>query len=181
MKKLIATLTTLALLFLFALPAAATLHAELIALTNAQRAEHGLSAVQSNNAALNAAAQLRATEAAQLWSHTRPDGTNWSTVLAQFDIIGYSAASENLAFTSVNNPQNAINIWLNSPTHRANMLDASHDLVGIGVYYCATSNRYFWAQLFLNNGGFLRTLMRFFTAAWQFFLRILIFPLSWFS
>ena len=176
MKKTLALLTVIALLLSFALPAAATA-AEILRLTNEQRAAHGISAVRSNNPALNAAAQLRAREAASYWSHTRPDGSNWSTVLAQFNFIGYRSASENLAFTSVNNPQNAINIWMNSPEHRANLLDASHDLVGIGVYFCTTARRYFWAQLFVDNGGLLRGAMRGITAAVQWFWLIVLFPL----
>ena len=179
MKKIVALLTAIALLLSFALPAAASQTAELLRLTNEQRAAHGAPAVRNDHAALNAAAQLRAREAAQLWSHTRPDGSNWSTVLAQFDITGFRSASENLAFTSVNNPANAINIWMNSPEHRANLLDASHDLVGLGVYFCSANQRYFWAQLFLDNGGFLRDAMRFIATVAQFFWMLVTFPVAW--
>jgi len=179
MKKIFTLFIAVALLAALVLPVAASQSAELLRLTNAQRAAHGVSAVRSDNAALNAAAQLRAREAARLWSHTRPDGSNWSTVLTQFNIIGYRSASENLAFTSVNNPQNAINIWMNSSEHRANLLDASHDLVGIGVYFCTTTNRFFWAQLFLDNGGLLRGAMRCITAAVQLFWRVVTFPFAW--
>ena len=155
MKKIVSLLIAIALLLSLALPAAASQTAELLRLTNAQRAAHGVSAVRSNNA-LNQAAQLRAREAAQLWSHTRPDGSNWSTVLAQFNITDYRAASENLAFTSVNNPANAINIWMNSPPHRANLLDASHDLVGIGVYFAAAAGAISGCSCFWTPAAFSR-------------------------
>ena len=180
MKKIIAVITAIALLCpLFALTATATPSAELLRLTNAQRAAQGRFPVRGDNASLHAAAQLRAREAAQYWSHTRPDGSNWSTVLAQFNISGHRVASENLAFTSTNNPANAINVWMNSPSHRDNLLASSHRHVGFGMYFCSRLSRYFWAQLFIDNGGFLGAIMRFVDATFNIFWLIITFPVAW--
>ena len=180
MRKIAAVITVFALLCPFALLfASASSTAELLRLTNAQRAAHGLSAVRGDHANLNAAAQLRAREAARYWSHNRPDGRSWSTVLSEFNISGYRAASENLAFTSAGTPASAIQVWMNSATHRANLLGASHTHVGLGVYFCADNERYFWAQLFLNDGSAIRAAMQFFTNVWQWFWRIVLFPVSW--
>jgi uncharacterized protein YkwD len=116
-------------------------------------------AVRGDNAALNAAAQVRAREAAQYWSHTRPDGRHWSTALAEHN-VSFRSGGENLAWASGvsgglagNSPTRVVRIWMNSPGHRDNLL-GPHTHVGIGMYFCSTTGRYFWAQLFINDGSY---------------------------
>ena len=53
--------------------------AQVVAQVNAERARYGLSALQAD-ADLTSAACLRAQEITQTFSHTRPDGSSWSTV-----------------------------------------------------------------------------------------------------
>lgn len=68
-------------------------------------------------------------------AHKRPDGRNFGTVFAEFNISGFSLAFENLAFTNeVNlNAKRFIDSWMESTTgHREAMLNADITVVGVG-------------------------------------------------
>lgn len=67
------------------------------------------------------------------WEHTAPDGaTPWDFVRAEG--IEYAAAAENLA-RGFTNPTDVVDGWMNSPEHRAAMLNARFTRVGIGMNY----------------------------------------------
>ena len=63
----------------------------IIAAVNEARAEAGLSELASSKKLTNAAAQ-RAYELSTHWSHTRPNGSDFSTVLKEYGISGSSPA-----------------------------------------------------------------------------------------
>src|SRR5260221_204049 len=101
-------------------------------LTNVQRASNGLAPV-TDNPVLDSGALAKGRDmlAKGYWAHVAPDGTQpW----AFFISAGYSYryAGENLArdFSDANS---AVNAWMASPTHRANMLSANYKEIGIGV------------------------------------------------
>lgn len=99
---------------------------------NAAREAEGLSALTMDTR-LSAIASCRAWEISQVWSHTRPDGRHYSTVL---DDYGYSASfvTELLLYTSGENEGAAIAArWLESESHRSAILGGCR-LVGIGLY-----------------------------------------------
>jgi uncharacterized protein YkwD len=103
----------------------------LLASTNAQRASNGSGALTLNSQ-LNAAAQAKANDmvARDYWSHNTPDGQEpW----VFFDAQGYSyaKAGENLAYGFSNSNETVIG-WMNSPSHRANLLDTAFTEVGFG-------------------------------------------------
>lgn len=105
---------------------------EVISLTNAQRAANGLSAL-TENSKLDSAALAKGNDmlAKGYWAHFAPDGTSpWSFFLS----FGYKYryAGENLA-RDFSNANDAVNAWMNSPTHRDNILNAKYKEVGIGV------------------------------------------------
>lgn len=82
---------------------------------------------------LTAAAQTKANDMAarNYWSHNTPDGkAPWSF----FTAAGYSydLAGENLAY-GFNNSQAVVNGWMNSPGHRANILNERYENVGFGI------------------------------------------------
>ena len=113
------------------------LAAQVIAETNAERAKRGLKTLVVD-AALTAAAQIRAREIAQRFSHTRPDGTSCFTVSDK-------AFGENIArgHNSVNRVMAA---WMTSEGHRSNILRASYGSIGVA---CAQINGiWHWVQLF---------------------------------
>ena len=118
---------------------------QVLQLVNQERAKAGLSALTTNSTLTNAA-NKRAKETVQSFSHTRPDGTNFSTVLKEFN-ISYRAAGENIAYGQ-KSPQEVVTGWMNSPGHRANILNANFGKIGIGVY--KSNGVIYWSQLFTN-------------------------------
>jgi len=99
--------------------------------TNTQRANNGLSTLTINSK-LNSSAQAKANDmvARDYWSHNSPSGEEpW----VFFDAAGYAyqKAGENLAY-GFNTSADTIVGWMNSPSHRANILDANYTEVGFG-------------------------------------------------
>jgi hypothetical protein len=105
--------------------------------TNAQRAaDHEQPLVL--NSQLNAAAQAKANDMAarNYWSHNTPDGrTPWSFITTAG--YHYQMAGENLAY-GFNNAADTVSGWMNSPTHRANILNQNYKDVGFGVAQAAS-------------------------------------------
>ncbi len=99
---------------------------------NANRITDGLSAL-TPNPLLQAAAQEKADDMAKngYFAHTSPAGiTPWHW----FENVGYdfSYAGENLAVNFFDS-QDVTNAWMNSPEHRANILNANYTNIGIAV------------------------------------------------
>jgi len=106
--------------------------AEVIRLTNVQRAANGLNAL-SENSTLDAAALAKGNDmlAKGYWAHFAPDGTSpWSFFL-KFG-YKYKYAGENLARDFQDAPS-AVNAWMNSPSHKENILNPNYSEIGIGV------------------------------------------------
>lgn len=112
-------------------------------LVNSERAKQGLPALKYS-LTLSQAAQTRAEETVQLFSHTRPNGSSCFTVLKEQG-ISYTAAGENIAYGQ-KTPAAVMNAWMNSSGHRANILSKSFDHIGIGVVY--RNGTYYWSQMF---------------------------------
>ena len=92
---------------------------------NVQRAAAGLgSLIQTNE--LAAAATIRAKEQEQLFSHTRPNGTEWYTV--------DSSCCYGECLSKGYNEHEVTTAWMNSPTHKAVIMDGSYKTAGIGYY-----------------------------------------------
>lgn len=122
--------------------------AQVVALMNQERANAGVGGI-SQNASLDAVAQIRAQEIALSFSHTRPNGTSCFTVLDEGG-IAYMTAGENIA-AGYGDPASVMSGWMNSPGHRANILNGSFGQVGIG-YYTDPNSGYgtYWVQIFTN-------------------------------
>ena len=117
--------------------------AQVAALVNAARAEYGLSAL-TVDAKVQQAAQVRARESAQSFSHTRPDGSSFSTALTEAG-VSYTRSGENIAYGQTT-PQQVVQAWMDSAGHRANILDAGFTHIGVG--YAVVNGTAYWAQLF---------------------------------
>ena len=65
------------------------------------------------------------------WSHDTPDGqTPWSFMIAAgYD---YQTAGENLAY-GFDTSADVMTAWMNSPDHRANILNSTYHDIGIGI------------------------------------------------
>lgn len=100
--------------------------------TNQERQLLGLGELKINEA-LRKAAQDKADDMAQkgYFAHQSPDGKNpWYWI----DQTGYTykAAGENLA-VNFDYSKDVVNAWMNSPTHRANIVKAKYQEIGIGI------------------------------------------------
>lgn len=109
----------------------------LLAATNNRRADNGVSALSLNQLLINAA-QAKANDMVErdYWSHNTPDGQEpWVFV----DNAGYKylKAGENLAYGFLDS-DSTVTGWMNSASHRANMLDTAFTEVGFG--YANSSN-----------------------------------------
>ena len=105
--------------------------AALLEHTNAQRANNGLGPLGLNSK-LNNSAQAKANDmvSKDYWSHNSPNGdAPW----VFFDAAGYvyQKAGENLAYGFSTSSATVIG-WMNSPSHRANILDQTYNEVGFG-------------------------------------------------
>ena len=124
----------------------ATMESELLKLINANRREAGVNELRMNNT-LREAARHRAGELSKSYSHTRPDGRKFHTVLTEYGLKPTSSA-ENIAMTSsgVSNAARFNKMFYNSQGHRENMLNSRHASAGIGFY--KVGDTYYCAELF---------------------------------
>lgn len=105
---------------------------EVVRLTNEKRTQAGLSAL-SLNSTLSQAAQAKGADMLNkgYWAHVAPDGTQPWAFFTNFG-YKYRYAGENLArdFSSAGS---AVEAWMNSASHRENLLSSKYKEIGIGV------------------------------------------------
>ena len=119
--------------------------AEIVRLTNEYREEKGLAPLE-HLPAVDALAALRAMEAEENWSHTRPDGTGFETVFSQYG-FSYRGYGENLFSVNARfSPEEVLEAWKDSPSHNENLLRPQFDAIGVGV--CKVGEDYYYCQLF---------------------------------
>jgi hypothetical protein len=104
----------------------------LLSATNDERIDNNKSSLAISQQ-LDVAAQNKANNMASLnyWSHDTPTGqTPWTFIKD----TGYQfeTAGENLAYGFSNSSQ-VLSAWMNSASHKANILDASYTNVGFGI------------------------------------------------
>lgn len=100
--------------------------------TNAQRSGNGVASLRLNSQ-LNQAAQAKADDMADrnYWSHTTPEGKEpwWFIDTAGYP---YSTVGENLAY-GFSSSSTTVAGWMNSPGHKANLLNITFQDVGFGI------------------------------------------------
>lgn len=102
----------------------------------------GLSRVTSGP--LYNAARKRLSEICSSFSHTRPNGTDFSTVLAECG-VSYSRAGENLGCGSL---EGVYSGWISSSGHRKNIVNGAFHKSAL---VCTVSGgKRYWVQLFIN-------------------------------
>ena len=117
---------------------------EVLRLVNIEREKVGISPLKSMDV-LDDLADIRAEESASSFSHTRPDGRRCFTVFSDAS-LKYKAIGENLAY-GFSTPAKTVSALMNSPTHKANILDESFEYIGIG-YFVKSSGKIYCSQLF---------------------------------
>lgn len=114
---------------------------QVVDLVNKERAKAGLEPLEVADD-LNGYAYIRSTEITKIFNHQRPDGSNPLDTVLQY---GYMSAGENIA-RGQSSPQAVVTAWMNSPMHKANILNAGYSYIGVGCY--RENNEYFWVQIF---------------------------------
>lgn len=117
---------------------------QVVKLVNEERAKAGLHALQIDTE-VAVAATVRAKEIQTSFSHTRPDGRKFSSVLTDAN-IRFTGAGENIAWGQTS-PEKVMEAWMNSEGHRANILNAKFTKIGVG-HLQNTSGTNYWVQLF---------------------------------
>jgi len=105
---------------------------QLLQATNAERASNHEQNVTLNSE-LSAAAQAKANDMVgrNYWSHNTPDEqTPWTFIKSSG--YSYRLAGENLAYGFSDAPS-VVTGWMNSPEHRANILNNGYQDVGFGI------------------------------------------------
>ncbi|MGW7465088.1 CAP domain-containing protein [Streptomyces xantholiticus] len=108
--------------------------AQVLALVNKERASAGCSPVTANAELTRAADDYSDVMARSgVMSHTGPDG---STMTTRVEAAGYewSTLGENIARGQAD-AASVMQSWMNSPGHRANILNCSFKELGVGVHF----------------------------------------------
>lgn len=116
---------------------------EVVRLTNSARSQNGYAALVEDGA-LSDAAAVRAREIAHSFSHTRPSGASFSSALSESG-VSYLRAGENIA-SGQKSASEVVNAWMNSPGHRANILNSSYSRIGSASVNI--NGTLYWVQLF---------------------------------
>lgn len=116
---------------------------EVLNLVNAERAKVGAPPLTLAGD-LQEEADIRAQEIVQLFSHTRPDGTDCFTVMRNRG----NTCGENIA-AGYGSAAETVEQWMNSPGHRENILKPAYRELGVGYAYEDYSTyHHYWVQLF---------------------------------
>lgn len=112
--------------------------AGIIGQTNLQRKADGRAGF-SENAKLNQAASLKVADmfSRQYFAHVSPTGESASYLVVRSE-YKYLSVGENLALGNFSDDKDLVEAWMNSPGHRANILDAGFTEIGVaaerGIY-----------------------------------------------
>ncbi|MEK5436476.1 MULTISPECIES: CAP domain-containing protein [Paenibacillus] len=115
---------------------------QIVTLVNKERAAAGLKPVSG----LDSLHKVAATKATDMrtnnyFSHTSPTYGSPFDMMKSFGIT-YNAAGENIAMGQ-KTPEEVMKAWMNSPGHKANILNANFNYIGVGY-----DNNY-WVQEFI--------------------------------
>ena len=100
---------------------------------NSYRRDAGMRELEKSGR-LSAIASVRAYEASLSWSHTRPDGSDYTTVFQDYGFPA-GAAGENLLYTSGGEDgATLVSKWMGAETNRDNLMYDGFSTIGIGIY-----------------------------------------------
>ncbi|SHF12673.1 CAP domain-containing protein [Desulforamulus putei] len=123
------------------------LQQQVVDLVNIERAKYGLKPLAAKQD-LTDVAMLKAQDMYKnrYFSHTSPTYGSPFDMMRKFGIY-YTAAGENIAMGQKTAAQ-VMQDWMNSPGHRANILNSNYNEIGVGVYQSYTGYGYIWVQEF---------------------------------
>lgn len=119
---------------------------EVLTLVNAERQKIGLAPLQYS-LTLETVATIRTNDnlTQGYISHDRTGGRKFSTAFSDLG-ISYTYVGENLA-EGYQTPEDVVNAWMNSPTHRDNILNGRFTKLGVACADDGTGWVY-WTQIF---------------------------------
>lgn len=122
------------------------LEERVLELTNKQRAAHGCRALKASKPLRRAARRHTAAmaEAGQM-SHQLPGEDKFSTRITRAGYRGWSLVAENIA-RGFSSPESVMSAWMNSPSHRKNILNCRLRELGVGVVL--RDDQLWWTQDF---------------------------------
>ena len=124
---------------------------EVLSLVNQERVRNGLEKLTWGDTCADAA-ETRAEEIVHLYSHTRPDGSSWSTACEAPNEGAHYVEGENLVVgNSAVSPETTVAAWMNSEAHRANILNPDYTKLSVGFHFdLDTQYKTHWSQYFSN-------------------------------
>lgn len=123
------------------------LESEVVRLVNIERQKNGLAPLQ-HNWELSRVARYKSQDMINknYFSHQSPTYGTPFQMMTAFG-IRYSAAGENIA-RGQRTPAEVVKAWMNSPGHRANILSAVYNQIGVGAAK-ASNGTITWTQMFI--------------------------------
>ncbi len=119
---------------------------EVVRLVNIERTKAGLNPLVASDKLSNVAREKSKDMAINnYFSHTSPTYGSPFEMMREFG-ISYRTAGENIAM-GYQSAQSVVNGWMNSPGHRANILNPSFGTIGVGAYK-ASGGSIYWTQMF---------------------------------
>ncbi|TMW74083.1 SCP-like extracellular protein [Alteribacter natronophilus] len=118
---------------------------QVIELTNQERANNGLGELDTN-IELCQVARRKSQDMAEnnYFSHTSPTYGSPFDMMRDYG-INYNAAGENIA-QGQQTPEQVVQQWMESPSHRENILSGNYNQIGVG--YESSGNH--WTQMFIS-------------------------------
>lgn len=125
------------------------LEEEVIRLVNVERSRAGISTLTENEELRNIA-RLKSQDFVDnnYFSHNSPTYGSPFEMLDRFN-VNYTAAAENIA-SGQRSALEVMNTWMNSPGHKANILNTSFNQIGVGIARDSKGKLY-WTQIFIRN------------------------------
>lgn len=117
---------------------------KVVELTNAERAKQGLAPLTLDTQ-LSKVARIKSQDMKDhnYFDHNSPTYGSPFDMMKKFG-ISYSSAGENIAMGQTT-PEQVVQAWMDSPGHRANIMNSSFTRIGVG--YVASGN--YWTQQFI--------------------------------
>ncbi len=120
---------------------------KVVDLTNKRRISNGLAPLTLNTQLTLASRRHSRNMATQnFFSHTGLDGSTPSDRAAD---AGYGLGAGENILAGLQSPKDVVDGWMNSPGHRANILNADYTEIGLG-YFANSGSQYthYWTQMF---------------------------------
>jgi uncharacterized YkwD family protein/spore coat assembly protein SafA len=120
---------------------------EVVRLTNAERAKHGLRPL-ATDWELSRVARYKSADMRDknYFSHTSPTYGDPFNMMRSFGIT-YRSAAENIA-AGQRTADDVVQAWMNSPGHRKNILNGTYTHMGSG-YASGGNYGHYWTQMFI--------------------------------